>query len=194
MSFRRRLAQGSIVAPRELRTVYSDAVRIPDPSKLVHLQFRRYASCPICNLHLRSFALRHHDIQSAAIVEVVVFESTADSLQEHDGRSLPFALVADPQRRLYAEFGVSRGVRAVLNPRAWSSAVRGVGAFGVGIPASMKVALNLPADFLIASDGKILTCKYGVHADDQWEVDELLTLARESQHTEYRPGLIAQAR
>ena len=34
------------------------------------------------------------------------------------------------------------------------------------------------ADFLIAADGQVLACKYGVHADDQWSVDELLRLVR----------------
>jgi hypothetical protein len=34
----------------------------------------------------------------------------------------------------------------------------------------------LPADFLIAGDGRIIACKYGEHADDQWSVNELLSL------------------
>jgi hypothetical protein len=28
-------------------------MQIPEPDRLVHLQFRRYAGCPICNMHLR---------------------------------------------------------------------------------------------------------------------------------------------
>jgi hypothetical protein len=36
---------------------------------------------------------------------------------------------------------------------------------------------GLPADFLIAGDGRVLAGKYGEHADDQWSVDELLALA-----------------
>ena len=39
-------------------------------------------------------------------------------------------------------------------------------------------SLGLPADFLLAVDGQVLACKYGVHADDQWSVDEVLSLAR----------------
>jgi hypothetical protein len=39
--------------------------------------------------------------------------------------------------------------------------------------------LGLPGDFLIAPDGRVLACKYGEHADDQWSVDELLSLTRE---------------
>jgi len=38
--------------------------------------------------------------------------------------------------------------------------------------------LGLPADFLIAPDGRIAALKYGQHAYDQWTVDELLDHAR----------------
>ena len=34
--------------------------------------------------------------------------------------------------------------------------------------------LGLPADFLIAPDGRLAALKYGKHAYDQWTVDELL--------------------
>ena len=37
---------------------------------------------------------------------------------------------------------------------------------------------DLPADFLIAPDGRVRACKYGAHANDQWSVDEMLALAR----------------
>ncbi|MGH4017065.1 MAG: hypothetical protein ACRDSL_24690 [Pseudonocardiaceae bacterium] len=33
-------------------------------------------------------------------------------------------------------------------------------------------------NFLIAPDGRILACKYGVHANNQWSVEELLHLTR----------------
>ena len=38
--------------------------------------------------------------------------------------------------------------------------------------------LGVPADFLIAPDGRITAFKYGRHAYDQWTVDELLDHAR----------------
>ena len=37
--------------------------------------------------------------------------------------------------------------------------------------------LGLPADFLIGSDGRVLACKRGTHANDQWSVDEVLAHA-----------------
>jgi hypothetical protein len=49
--------------------------------------------------------------------------------------------------------------------------------------------LGLPADFLVAADGHVLACKYGVHAYDQWSVDDLLQLAgHHIQPTDHRLG------
>ncbi|MBL0218791.1 MAG: hypothetical protein IPQ07_33555 [Myxococcales bacterium] len=38
---------------------------------------------------------------------------------------------------------------------------------------------GLPADFLILPGGVIQAVKYGVHADDQWSVDDLLAIVGE---------------
>lgn len=37
--------------------------------------------------------------------------------------------------------------------------------------------LGLPADFLIDSQGRVVAAKYGLHADDHWGADDLLSLA-----------------
>ncbi|MFD7654372.1 peroxiredoxin-like family protein [Actinosynnema sp. NPDC059797] len=168
----------------EWETVRGGAVRVPDPDRLVHLQFRRFAGCPVCNLHLRSIVLRHDEISAHGVVEVVVFHSGAADLRPHVA-DLPFAVVADPDKRLYAEFGVEAAPRALLDPRAWSAIVRGV-ARDLGPllrgrrppPRATGGRLGLPADFLIAPDGRIVAEKRGRHAYDQWTVDELLAHAQ----------------
>ncbi|WP_460105112.1 peroxiredoxin-like family protein [Streptomyces sp. YKOK-J1] len=176
---------GSIVERRDLTAVSGDDVAIPDPARLVHLQFRRFAGCPVCNLHLRSVALRHREIEAAGVREVVVFHSPADELAPHVA-DLPFAVIADPDRRLYAEFGVERAPRALLDPRVWGpilwavvsgvwNVVRGRERLPAGRPHGGR--LGLPGDFLIAPDGRVLAAKYGEHAYDQWPVGELLELA-----------------
>ena len=76
------LVPGSDVPARELTPVGGPPVPVPDPAHLVHLQFRRFAGCPICNLHLRSFVTRHADIEAAGIREIVVFHSTEEELRE----------------------------------------------------------------------------------------------------------------
>jgi hypothetical protein len=166
---------------REFTSVTGGTVSVPDRTRLVHLQFRRFAGCPVCNLHLQSIVRRHSEITDAGVREVVVFHSTAAELQEHTA-GLPFAVIADPGKHLYQEFGVETGARALLNPRAWPAIIKAIGrtiASGEPLPSSRprNGRLGLPADFLIAPDGTILATKRGEHVYDQWSVDELLQLA-----------------
>jgi hypothetical protein len=183
-SGRVRLKPGHVIAARQIAAL-NGMVKVPDLNQLIHLQFRRFAGCPVCDLHLHSIAQRHDEIVSARIVEVAVFHSCADDLRPFT-IELPFAVVADPQKRLYAEFGAEASPRALLNPRAWLPILRGVlrslgrilrGRQPVTSLHSEGGKLGLPADFLIANDGRILACKYGAHIYDQWSVDDLLAQA-----------------
>ena len=86
-----------------------------------------------------------------------MFHSSAETMLEFQGE-LPFAVIADPDKKLYAEFGVESSLKAVLNPRAplagfrARSVVHSVrGAMGIG-----EKHLGLPAEFLIAPDGVVL--------------------------------------
>ena len=64
---------GTVVKQRELLTIHSERIQVPDRERKVHLQFRRFAGCPVCNLHLHSIVQRNDEIQEASIREVVVF-------------------------------------------------------------------------------------------------------------------------
>lgn len=184
------ISPGSIVRPRVLQDVSDRSVALPQEGALVHLQFRRFAGCPVCHLHLRSFARRHRELETAGIREVVLFHSPVDELRPHMP-GLPFAVIADPDRRLYAEFGVESAPRALLDPRAWLPILRAIAFAATGFvtgtvrpPAANPHGgrLGLPADFLIARDrsgqGRVVACKYGRHADDQWSVDAVIAEAR----------------
>lgn len=182
-----RLEPGEVISQRELTTITAERVPVPAPAGLTHLQFRRFASCPICNVHLRSVARRHDEIVAAGVREIVVFHSSAEEMLPHQGE-LPFAAIADPERRLYAEFGVESSWRSVLHPRAWTaplkpyawSVARRERRVGRSTESSDPATspLGLPADFLFTSGGRLAAVKYGRHANDQWSVDELLALAR----------------
>jgi peroxiredoxin len=173
-----RVEVGAVVAPRELIAISGERVRIPDPNALVHLQFRRFAGCPFCTLHLASVARRHDEIAAAGIKEIVLFHATAEALRKHQGQELPFAVIPDPHKRLYREFGVESSLWSVLDPRALPAQVRGLLAKGRNLGLNMRGGpFGLPADLLIAPDSNVLAVKYGDHAYDQWSVDELLSLA-----------------
>lgn len=178
---------GDTVDADELHTIKGATVGMPDPEKLVHLQFRRFAGCPICNVHLQSVIKRHDEITAAGVREVVIFHSTREELDAYVD-DMPFDLVADPDRTLYRRFGVETAVRSVADPRSMAPVLKGmmdrslVGK--LRLSAGMRRAngghLGLPADILIDTDGTVLDAKYGKHAGDQWSVDELLDHAKAS--------------
>ena len=178
---------GDALTKLELTASACQPVAIPDPAgDFVHLQFRRFAGCPICNLHLRSIVRRYAEIRSHGIREVVVFHSTVGELAKYEAE-LPFPLIADPERQLYQRFGVERRPGSLLSGRALRAAIAGQtaalarrstmrSAFGPLTPSGGL--FGLPADFLIAPDGRLAALKYGQNAYDQWTVDELLEHAK----------------
>jgi peroxiredoxin len=174
---------GDTVKARTLTTIEGTDISLPAANRLVHLQFRRFAGCPICSLHVHEVARRLGEISDANVTEVAVFHSTADRLRRYVA-DLPFAVLADPDRHLYDEFGVKNSVRGVFD----RNVARAVGRGMLAMRSPREVAgslgptenhLSMPAEFLIAPDGAILARKYGEHADDQWSVDELLALVAE---------------
>lgn len=172
---------GHTVKVDELRTIKGATVALPDPERVLHLQFRRFAGCPICNVHLQSVIKRHDEITAAGIREVVMFHSTPEELATYVD-DMPFDIVADPDRTLYRRFGVETAVRSVADPRSMVPVIKGMMdrslAGKLRLNAGMHRAtgghLGLPADILIDTDGTVVDAKYGKHAGDQWSVDELL--------------------
>jgi peroxiredoxin len=179
-----KFAAGDRVAARSLLDAFGRLVAVPDGSRVTHLQFRRFAGCPVCNLHLRSFVRRIGKIEAAGVQEVVVFHSTPEEMRQYEA-DLPFAVIGDAERKLYRAFGVESSPRALTDPRVYGPILKAVVFATVEtIRRRRQVAnanphggrLGLPADFLIAPEGSVMAAKYGEHADDQWSVDEVLAL------------------
>jgi len=166
---------GDVFPARTLESVTGESIKLPDPNRLVHLQLRRFVDCPICNTHLAEVRRRARDIEAAGIKELIVFHSSAKSIRSYQ-KDLPFALVGDPKKALYKELGVEASL-GFLSRSSLSAAMRGVshGHLGLRIGGG---PFGLPADFLIAPSGRIKAVKYGIHAYDQWSVDQLIALAK----------------
>lgn len=175
-----RIEVGTIVSPHELVSTTGEKVAVPDTEHLVHLAFRRFAGCPICHLATRALAQRHDEVLAAGIREVVLFHSTAEALLKQDDveGALPYPVIPDPDKELYREFGVESSPMAVLNPKILLPDMRGMRSKRKALHLNLAGgALGLPAEFLIAADGRVLAAHYGKHAYDQWSVDELLEFA-----------------
>lgn len=172
-----KLVPGDLAPTLAVTTLRGARVHVPDHGpRFVHLQFRRFAGCPVCNLHLHRFGERRAEIEAQGVRELVFFHSSRDELLEFQSR-LPFDAVADPQKAHYRQFGVETSLLAPLHPSVLWSGLRGVLTMGRFYRKAENGILGLPADFLVDRAGRIVACRYGAHADDQWEVDELLHLA-----------------
>jgi peroxiredoxin len=183
--------KGMYIKAMNLYSITGNLIRLPYSNGLIHIQFRRFAGCPICNLHLQSFVQQHQKIKDAGIREIIVFHSRQEEILKYTS-GFPFDLIADPKKQLYRDFGVASSIWALLHPQAIITITRGIVKSSLEyfqgkrpLPALRPEggSLGLPADFLIAPDGRIIDCHYGHHADDQWPVDELLqitTLAKQN--------------
>lgn len=180
----RRLTVGIPVPLKMFATVHGGIVDIAFDPRPTHIQFRRFAGCPVCSLHLRGFVRRRREMEQV-VRELILFHSGKEMLLRHVD-DLPFDLVADSDKQIYRAFGVETDPRALSDRRAWGTILRAV---LVALPGALLGRkplpplapeggrFGLPADFLVAPDGRILACKYGEHVDDHWSVDEVLALA-----------------
>jgi peroxiredoxin len=153
-------------------------VQIPaTEAKFTHLQFRRFAGCPICNLHLRAVVQRKSEIANAGIREVIFFHSSAEALKPYES-DLGLTVIPDPERKWYKAFGVEKSLGGLFHPKSIGAALKGL--TGKGVVASLNLSedhTGLPADILLDGTGIVRAVKYGENANDQWSVDQLLRLA-----------------
>ncbi|MBY0461308.1 MAG: AhpC/TSA family protein [Gemmataceae bacterium] len=170
-----RLRVDDILSPRVWQTVTGVEVAVPDPERLVHIQFRRWVGCPICNTHVGQLVRRANEIRAAGVREVLFFHSRAEDIRAFQ-RDVPFDLIADPTKVVYREFGVETSLLYWLSLRTMIAAFRSV----IRRKFNLRMTggpFGLPADVLVEPNGRIRAVKYGVRAYDQWSVDELLALA-----------------
>ena len=159
-----------------MQAATGEAINLPDAKRLVHLQFRRFVDCPICNTHIAEFRRRAREVEAAGIKEVIVFHSSPKSIRSHQ-KNVPFLMVGDPKKDFYKYFGIETSL-GFISLKALGAAMRGMAHGHFALRFAGGGPLGLPADFLIAPSGRINAVKYGTDAYDQWSVDELLTLAK----------------
>jgi peroxiredoxin len=169
----RRFKAGNFLPAIILESVNQGKITIPSDQGITHLQFRRFAGCPMCNLHLHQFKARASELAVANIREVVVFHSSVQSLQEFQSDT-PFAMIADPGKQLYRQFAVQESIWAVAHPVALFTAIYAYISGHRGTSAAGESITGLPAEFLINEKGEMIAVHYGLHGSDHWSVDDVI--------------------
>ena len=164
----------------QLTVITSKGTRITIPvagANYTHIQFRRFSGCPICNTHIAEFRRSIAQLKAAGIHEVLFFHSSQEDVAAFH-KDLPFDAVGDREKHYYSRFGVESSWK-FANAAAVRAALASIlrGNFGLKISGG---PLGLPAEFLVAADGRIKAAHYGKHAYDQWAIKTLLDLARDS--------------
>ena len=120
------LTSGQIAPNVMAEDLHQHEIRLPDASgRVTHLQFRRFAGCPICNLHLQSFVKRYDELQLAGVREIAVFHSSREKFQPYQSH-YPFEVICDPEKKLYRQFGVQASITTLFSRLVWKAAFAGM--------------------------------------------------------------------
>ena len=172
-----RLKPGDKAVPFSAETIDGKTISLElFAGKPVLLMFYRYASCPMCNLRLRDFAQQYPRLHERGLEVIAFFHSAGHTIRKNAGKQhYPFDLVPDPQFNVYRSYGIEiswlRFFMSMLLPSFYIDWLRSMRyGFWGGVDWQMG---TMPADFLIAPDGRILKTHYGRDMGDHLAVNEV---------------------
>jgi peroxiredoxin Q/BCP len=146
----------------------------------VLLKFYRFASCPICNLHVRELVTRSNELSAAGLTTVLFYHSPAPLIERKVRSKVPFDLASDPAKVIFREYRVESSWRAMLSIRVWRKYMRAMIAGFITRPVGHEGGMTgHPADFLIDAEGIVRYAHYGTDYADSLSADEALKAASE---------------
>lgn len=153
------------------RPLTSDGLR-GRPAVLV---FLRHLGCPICQMELVTLAERFPAFAERDAALVVVVESPRDRAAAFvAGRDVPYRLVPDPERELYARFGMARGgLTQFVAPGAVLKTLKAT-ARGHLHGRFEGSELQLPGEVVADAEGVVRHVRVGRHVGDTASVEQLL--------------------
>lgn len=142
------------------------------------LVFLRYYGCPICQLDLRGFAEGYGRILETGGQMLVVLQSDPKKLAEQiQEDTFPFSIVCDPEGELYRQLSIDPAPSMVkmLSLKALGKILKSKKQ-GFVHGAYEGNEQQLPAVFVLTSDGTVSYAHYGKDVGDVPEAEELAKL------------------
>jgi peroxiredoxin Q/BCP len=143
----------------------------------VWLAFFRYASCPLCNLHIHSIIKRYDEFEKAGIVFLPVFQSSVEEVMKYaGGLNLPFPIICDPAQELYKLYDVGSSYKGFISA---SVLLKMSKAFMSGfLPGKIQGDISrLPSDFLFSENQEIIFRYDGKDIGDHADLEIILEKA-----------------
>jgi len=143
--------------------------------KKVALSFLRYLGCPLCLMKLEEVIQNYPAYAAAGAGLIALVQSRPGHVKRFaDRKKLPFALISDPERKIYKLYQVPLGgVKEYIAPPVLKATIQATlkghmhGRFGGN-------ELQIPADFILAPDGTIAFVHYGKDISDFLAHSELM--------------------
>lgn len=144
------------------------------------LIFLRHLGCPICRMELADLKRRIGEFAALDAQVVVVVDSADESVSEFAVREdVKFRLVGDPKHDIYLKYGIEKGgLDKFAAPGATLKSIKAMtqGHFHGRFEGS---ELQLPGDFVLDEEGKILYAHRGSHIGDNTPLDRLLEIVKQ---------------
>ena len=144
----------------------------------IWLAFYRYASCPLCNLHIHSIINRFDEVKKSGLIFLPVFQSSPSEVQKYAGKNdLPFPIICDPQEEIYNLYNVGKSYGGFVS---LSVMAKGMKAMMSGhMPGKMEGEISrLPSEFIINKDFEIIYRYDGKNIGDHPSLDIVLEKAK----------------
>lgn len=134
--------------------------------KKIWLAIYRYATCPLCNLHLSQVAKYQRRLIEENIQFIAVFESFPHEFRKKNQSSTPrlidrvdFPLIADPHKNIYRSYKLKTSLIKTLHPKALIDLVKAHRA-GFKQGKIQGDVGTIPAHFLINENGIVEKAHY----------------------------------
>jgi peroxiredoxin Q/BCP len=171
-----RLQEGQLAPAFSMRDTHDQTVALEHyRGRHLLLSFYRYASCPFCNLRVHELIQRAPEFDRHRVSLVAVFQSSRAGIMDYVGKQRPlFPILPDPEHRVYRRYGVESSLHGFL-AGAMLHMGKAMKSMGMGfLPGPMDGSVTLvPADFLIAPDGRIRTAYYGRDISDHLPIEAI---------------------
>lgn len=155
--------------------IYGDSFRLSDyRGNAIILSFFRDASCPFCLKRVFDLAVHHRKWSQLGVEIVTVFSSTDEEMLNFSQKSVRrYRLVADPDLKIYEQYGVEQSFAGLLKALAFKMPTIISGLKRSARPSKNPNGKIMPADFLIDSSGQIVEAWYGSNASGHIPMQKL---------------------
>lgn len=148
-------------------------------NKVLVLAFTRHFGCPQCKEMLDELVTGYPELVDAGLSLAVVTQGTLDQTKEFCAERAPGILcLSDPERKVYAAFGLERGTlrQTFLSAQVWKSnrRLKKTRGWNTELPPPGQDSMLMSGTFVIGPDGLVRLPYYYENIADHPPLDLLV--------------------